>query len=195
MKNAFATGLALAAAAALVAPASLYASQQSQPIQLAHAHGEHGQHGSDTEHGHAHHASQGPSQEAIAAMPTASAVNISECWIRLLPLPAPSAGYFNAKNSGQDSVTLSGAASAQYGQVMLHQTTHKDGMSRMSSVEGVDIAPGQTLEFKPGGYHIMLEKPVAEIKVGDVVPMQFLLISGQKAEAECEVKPANTVAK
>jgi copper(I)-binding protein len=193
MKNAFTTGLALAAAVAMGFPAVLHASQNARPIQVAHAHGDHWQHAQGNGHGHGH-ARPGPSQEAIAAMPTA-AVDISECWIRLLPLPAPSAGYFNAKNSGTDTVTLSGAASKQYGAVMLHQTTHKDGMSRMSSVEGVDIAPGQMLQFKPGGYHIMLEKPAAQIKVGDVVPMQFLFTSGQKAEADCEVKPANTLAK
>lgn len=196
MKNAFVTGLAIAAAA-VVAPATLFAAQEGHTIQLAHAHGEHGGHhnANGHDHGHAHHAQPGPSQEAVAAMPVASGVTIDQCWIRHLPLPAPSAGYFNAKNSGKDAVTLSGAASAQYNQVMLHQTTHKDGMSRMSSVDGVEIAPGQTLEFKPGGYHIMLEKPAAQIKVGDVVPMQFLFTSGQKAEADCEVKPANTLAK
>lgn len=200
MKHAFVAGLAVWSAAALAWPAAMQASSLVHPVQIAHAHGgqgatahgdqAHGQHA----HGHGHHA-PGPSQEAIAAMPVASNVDIDDCWIRHLPLPAPSAGYFNASNRGKDGITLVGAASARYGDVMLHQTTHTDGMSRMSSVDGVQIPAGQTLNFKPGGYHIMLEKPTSEVKVGDTVVMQFLFESGQKAEAECEVKPANTLAK
>lgn len=186
MKHAFAASLALCGAAILASPA-IHASGADHTMQLAHSgHGHN--HG-----GHAHHAA--PSQEDIAAMPIASSVAISDCWIRLLPSPAPSAGYFNAGNQGKTPVTLTAAASARYGQVMLHQTTHTDGMSRMSSVQGVEIPAGETLEFKPGGYHVMLEKPVSEVKIGDTVAMQFLFASGEKAEAACEVKPANTLAK
>lgn len=192
MKHAFAAGLALYGAA-LAFPAAAQASAPSAIVQLAHAHGAQPGHGHDAHGGHAH--GPAPTQEAIAAMPVAPSIEVSGCWIRLLPLPAPSAGYFNAGNKGTGAVTLTGAASARYGQVMLHQTTHTDGMSRMSSVEGVEIPAGQTLEFKPGGYHIMLEKPAQEIKVGDTVAMQFLFASGEKAEADCEVKPANTLAK
>lgn len=128
-------------------------------------------------------------------MPAAKSIEINDCWIRLVPSPAPSAGYFSARNQGDAAKTLTAAASSKYGQVMLHQTTHTDGMSRMSAVDGVEIVPGQTVQFKPGSYHIMLEKPASEIKVGDVIPMQFLFASGDKAEAQCEVKPANTLAK
>ncbi|WP_397474760.1 copper chaperone PCu(A)C [Pusillimonas sp.] len=191
MKHAFVARLALCGAAVLAWPTVMQASSSQLPMQLAHAHGAK----AHNSHGHDHHAHQAPSQESIAAMPVAPSVAIADCWIRLLPLPAPSAGYFKTANKGDGSVTLTGAASARYGQVMLHQTTHTDGMSRMSSVEGVEIPAGQTLEFKPGSYHIMLEKPTDEIKVGDTVAMQFLFESGEKAEADCDVKPANTLAK
>lgn len=163
----------------------------------AHAHGSQRSHDQSGRMAHmrGEQAPAAPSPEALAAMPVSSSVTVSDCWIRLLPLPAPSAGYFVASNKGAAPATLTGAASASYGHVMLHQTTHADGMSRMSLVQGVEIPAAQKLEFKPGGYHIMLEKPVREIKVGDTVPMQFLLASGDKAEADCEVKPANTLAK
>jgi len=198
MKQVFFLGLAVFGAVSLTTPATTQASAASV-VQLAQAPG--AQHGGHAAHSHGHdhggHAkgAPAPSQEAIAAMAISNSAVVTDCWIRLLPLPAPSAGYFVASNQGSDAVTLTGAASARYGDVMLHQTTHSDGMSRMSSVEGVEIAPGEKLEFKPGGYHIMLEKPEGDINVGDVVPMQFLLASNEKAEAQCEVKPANTVAK
>lgn len=192
MKLAVFAGLALFTGAAMAAPAA--SSGHAGVILLAHAHGHQGgQHGHGTP-GHHHGGVPAASQEAIAAMPVSTSVAISDCWIRHLPLPAPSAGYFTAANQGAKMVVLTGAASARYGDVMLHQTTHSEGMSRMSSVGGVEIAAGDKLEFKPGSYHIMLEKPVGEIKVGQSVPMQFLLAGGEKALADCQVKPANTVA-
>lgn len=193
MKLAVFAGLALVGGVAIASPASMSAS--TKVVQLAQAHGHHSGLAGHGAHGHRHASGAAPSQEAISAMPVSASIAISNCWIRHLPLPAPSAGYFVAVNQGEKPVVLTGAASERYGDVMLHQTTHSDGMSRMSSVEGVEIAPGQTLEFKPGGYHIMLEQPVGEIKVGNTVSMQFLLAGGDKAVAECEVKPANTLVK
>ncbi|HUH88608.1 MAG TPA: copper chaperone PCu(A)C [Pusillimonas sp.] len=191
MKHVILAGLTLLGATSMALSGTVHASASG--VQLAQAHGHHSGAG-----GHGHGQASGvaaPSQHAIAAMPLSKSVVISDCWIRLLPLPAPSAGYFVAANQGDKPVTLAGAASAKYGAVMLHQTTHSDGMSRMSSVNGVEIAAHEKLEFKPGGYHIMLEKPAGEIKVGDAIPLQFLFASGEKAEAQCAVKPANTVAR
>ena len=198
MNHASAAALALLGTLAMAMPVA-NASAPQGAVQLAHAHA-HASHGQAPE-GHAAHGQGGhamaaaPSPEAIAAMPVSAALAVSDCWIRLVPAPAPSAGYFVAANKGAQAVTLTGAASPRYAAVMLHQTTHADGMSRMSHVQGAEIPAGQKLEFKPGGYHLMLEKPTQEIKVGDTVPMQFLLASGDKAQADCEVKPANTVAK
>ncbi|NYT65526.1 copper chaperone PCu(A)C [Alcaligenaceae bacterium] len=143
-----------------------------------------------------HHAQAGEQHPATATAdaPVSQDVTISSCWIRSLPLPAPSAGYFMVKNSGAQAVKLVGAASESYGMVMLHQTTHEDGLSKMSMAHAIDIPAGSELEFKPGGYHAMLEKPHTTITVGSTVTMDFLLDNGQKASAQCEVKPANTKA-
>ncbi len=198
MNHASSAALALLGALAMAVPIA-HASAPQGAVQLAHAHGSHG-HGQAPE-GHSAHGQGGhamaaaPSPEAIAAMPVSTAFAVSNCWIRLVPSPAPSAGYFVAANKGAEAITLTGAASPRYAAIMLHQTTHADGMSRMSHVQGAQVPAGQKLEFKPGGYHLMLEKPTQEIKVGDTVPMQFLLASGEKAQADCEVKPANTLAK
>jgi len=128
---------------------------------------------------------------ASAASP---AVSVSDCWIRSVPAPAPSAGYFKVHNAGKTPVRLVAASSSAYGEVMLHQTRHDGGMSKMSMVPSVEIAAGGSLEFKPGGFHAMLEKPRQEIKVGAVVPVQFEFDSGEKVQASCEVKPAKTMA-
>lgn len=109
-----------------------------------------------------------------------------------MPSPTPSGGYFVVSNSGSKPAQLQSASSADYGMVMLHQTTQKDGMSRMSATHSIAIPAGGQLEFKPGGYHAMLEEPAKAHPVGSKVAIDFLFDNGEKASAECEVKAANT---
>lgn len=149
-----------------------------------HSHG-------DGNHGGVHH---GPSAHDIDSAPVSTELTVSGCWVRSLPLPAPSAGYFLVKNQGASTVKLVAAASPSYDMVMLHQTTDHDGLSKMSMAESIDIPAKGELEFKPGGYHAMFEKPTSTIEIGSTVNMNFLFDNGQKAVADCEVKPAKTMA-
>lgn len=150
-----------------------------------------GAHGGDVRA--SHHQSQVTPAD-VAALPMSASVRITNCWIRLLPAPAPSAGYFVIKNEGSSSVKLTGATTPAFGMTMLHQTTHEGGMSRMSMTHEVEIPAGDELQFKPGGYHAMFEQPTETVQVGANLPLTFVLDNGEKAEAQCEVKPANTLA-
>ena len=135
--------------------------------------------------GHGH----GPGQAAPAAPAQASTtVTASACWVRLIPGPAPAGGFFVAHNAGSADVVLTGAHSPDYEMVMLHQTSESDGMSKMAMVHEVTIPAGQNLEFKPGSYHIMLEKPRAGLKIGDTIQVDFTLSNGEGFSAACEVK-------
>lgn len=141
-------------------------------------------------HGTMHHASG--AMPDIAALPASATLSVTACWIRSLPKPAPSAGYFVVKNSGKEDVKLTGASSPAYGMVMLHQTTEHEGMSRMSATHDVVIPAMGQLEFKPGGYHAMLEEPASQVVVGSKVDMDFAFSTHEKATAQCDVKAANT---
>src|SRR5690606_12179334 len=144
-----------------------------------------------TQHGHA--AMQGMQAQAEQAK-LSETLQVSSCWIRSLPAPAPSAGYFLVKNSGTHDVKLRGAVPPTYGMIMLHQTTQHEGMSKMSETHDVVIPAAGELEFKPGGYHAMLEQAKTAPAIGDQVTIDFLFDTGEKASAQCEVKPANTKA-
>jgi len=133
-------------------------------------------------------------QNPVAGAALSSTLSVSDCWIRSLPAPAPSAGYFVVHNSGNTSAKLKSASSAAYGSVMLHQTTHDNGMSKMSMTHEIAIPANGKLEFKPGSYHAMLEKASKPVVVGTSVAMTFMFDSGEMAQAMCEVKPANTLA-
>lgn len=150
-------------------------------------------HANHASSGHGHDASTQKSFVAAGEMPLASNVVAENCWLRLLPAPAPSAGYFVIRNNrSEDQVVISATADA-FDDVMVHQTRHENGLSRMAMVSEVVVGAGQALEFKPGSYHLMLEKPNREVRVGDTVEILIALKSGKQVATQCEVKPAGTM--
>lgn len=139
-------------------------------------------------HDMAGHAMQPHANADWANAKESKTIAVEGCWIRSLPAPAPSAGYFVVHNHGKHEVKLQAAASPVYGMIMLHQTTEHEGMSKMSETHDIAIAAAGKLEFKPGGYHAMLERAEKAPAVGSKVKMSFLFDNGEKASAQCDVK-------
>jgi copper(I)-binding protein len=127
------------------------------------------------------------STAVLAATPD---VTIENGWIRALPGAVPSGGYFILHNQGKKSETLTGAESPACGMLMLHVSENKGGMSAMRHVESVDVAPGGTLEFKQGGYHLMCMQATAAIKPGATVPVMLVFQDGMKVTANFAVRDA-----
>ena len=59
--------------------------------------------------------------------------------------------------------------------LMLHLSENKGGMSAMREVTGVDVAPGATLHFEPGSYHLMCmgAKPAIQSRRRGAVTLVF----------------------
>lgn len=140
---------------------------------------------------HGQHAAA--SLQDIRQTPAAKTLEISACWIRLLPAQIPSAAYFVIRNSGTEAAQIDAAASPAFASVMLHRTTEKDGVSRMSASGDLTIPAGGELAFKPGGYHAMLEQPTAPLAVGQTVTIEFLTGNHEHVSAACQVKPATAI--
>ncbi|MFM1976352.1 MAG: hypothetical protein RL145_1198 [Pseudomonadota bacterium] len=83
----------------------------------------------------------------------------------------PSAGYFAIENSGPKADRLVAITSPDFARVEMHDTVSEGGMKKMVKLDGVDIAAGSTLEFTPGGKHLMLFDPTKPLKNGDSVKM------------------------
>jgi periplasmic copper chaperone A len=87
-------------------------------------------------------------------------------WSRATPKGAASAiGYMTIKNTGTTPDRLVGGSADFARGFQLHSMVMEGDVSKMRDLTGVDIAPGQTIEFKPGGSHVMfvgLKRPLAE---------------------------------
>ena len=129
---------------------------------------------------------------APAAIAGANGIEVTNPRIRLLPGDLPLAGYFDVRNSGKNAVSLTGASSADFGMVMMHKSMHMNGEASMMMVDKIEVSPGKTVQFAPGGYHLMLMNRKKDLKVGDKVLIDLEFGNGQKMGIEFKVGDAGT---
>jgi copper(I)-binding protein len=126
----------------------------------------------------------------FAAPASAAEVQISDAWIRALPAPAPSGGYFTLRNIGKTEISLTGAKSPTCGMLMLHRSRETGGMSSMEDVASVPVPAGGEIRFAPGGYHLMCTDPKSPIKPGGSVAVTLQFSDRSEASANFAVKNA-----
>ncbi|MFU4581430.1 copper chaperone PCu(A)C [Pseudomonas aeruginosa] len=114
----------------------------------------------------------------LSAVAEAAALEVRDARLRLLPGDLPAGGYFSLRNVGSQSVVLVGAESAAFEHVMMHRSTEKDGMASMEQVPQLEMAPGQTVNFAPGSYHLMLMKRRGPLTIGEEVSVTLLFADG-----------------
>jgi hypothetical protein len=96
------------------------------------------------------------SASATAADYKVGSIEITAPWSRATPKGAATAiGYMTIKNDGTTPDRLVGGSAEFASAFELHSMTLENGVSKMRGLEGVDIKPGQSIQFKPGGSHIM----------------------------------------
>jgi copper(I)-binding protein len=84
-------------------------------------------------------------------------LKISHPWARATPKGASVAGgYLKITNSGTEPDRLVGGTAAFAGRFEVHEMSHEGGVMKMRQLtKGLEIKPGQTVELKPGSYHVM----------------------------------------
>jgi copper(I)-binding protein len=98
------------------------------------------------------------------------------------------AAYLILKNEGQEADTLQSVSSPDVAKVEIHEHTQDgQGVMRMRPVEGgLKIPAGGTVEFKPGGYHLMLIGLKHNLEEGQRIPLK--LHFAQAGDLDIEVK-------
>jgi copper(I)-binding protein len=100
-------------------------------------------------------AAQGGQMEATSKD---GSIVVTQSWTRATPNGAKVAGGFlTVTNKGAVVDRLVGGSAAISGRIEIHEMSMSDGIMKMRELsKGLEIKPGQTVELKPGGYHIML---------------------------------------
>ncbi len=95
---------------------------------------------------------------AFAALPAAAGeLAVVNAWSRSTP-PVAKVGvvYFTLRNDTKKSDRLLKLSTPVATKVEVHRTEELDGIARMREVAVLHVDAGQTLEFQPGGLHVML---------------------------------------
>jgi copper(I)-binding protein len=112
---------------------------------------------------------------------------VKEPWVRGTVAQQTATGAFMQVTSSQGG-KLVAAESPVAGIVEIHEMAMEGNVMKMRAVPGVDLPPGKVVEFKPGGYHVMLMGLKQQLKDGDTVPV-VLVIEGKDGKRETvEVK-------
>ncbi|MEE4145493.1 MAG: copper chaperone PCu(A)C [Halieaceae bacterium] len=113
----------------------------------------------------------------VAAGP--GSLGLDDAWVRALPPGQPNtAAYLVVTNSADTEVTIIGATSPLAETVEIHTSREVDGLQRMERLEQVQVAPGQSVAFAPGGKHLMLLGLGRMPAPGEVVQLCLQLAKG-----------------
>ena len=96
-------------------------------------------------------------------------------------------GYLSFANAGPADKLVAISADVSKS-VELHTMTMEGDVMRMRQVDAIELAAGQTVELKPGGYHVMFVGLKAPLKAGDKFPAKLKFEKAGEVEVTFNVE-------
>jgi copper(I)-binding protein len=120
----------------------------------------------------------------------AGPIEIKAPWTRATPQGAAvAAGYVVLVNRGSTSDRLVGGSFTGASSVELHSMSMDNGVMRMRAVNGgLEIKPGETVELKPNGLHMMFLGLKSRLQQGQSVKATLVFQNAGTAEVEFAVE-------
>lgn len=114
---------------------------------------------------------------------------INHPWSRATPKGATVAGgYLKITNTGTTPDRLVSGASEIAKRFEVHEMSMDGGVMKMRMLkDGLEIAPGATVEFKPGSYHVMFVDVAKPFVKGDRVKATLTFEKAGKIDVEFAV--------
>jgi periplasmic copper chaperone A len=119
-----------------------------------------------------------------------AALRIVDPWTRATPRGADIAGaYMTIRNTGTEADRLLGGSTTVASRFEVHQMLMDKGVMKMRPVESsLEIKPGQSIEFKPGSFHVMLMGLKQQLEKGQRVKATLEFEKAGKVEIEFVVE-------
>lgn len=120
----------------------------------------------------------------------AGSLEIKHPWSRATPKGATVAGgYMKIVNTGTAPDRLIGGSTEAAPKFEIHEMSMQGGVMKMRQLpKGVEIKPGETVELKPGGYHLMFVGIAAPFEQGKRVKGTLEFEKAGKIEVEYAVE-------
>jgi hypothetical protein len=121
---------------------------------------------------------------AAAATPT-----IADAWARPGAAGAETAAYLKITSAPGKADALMSASSPIAAKVEVHEvSTDAEGMTGMHPIDHLDIHADETVELKPGGFHLMIMGLTKELTVGDTIELELVFENAGKITVKAEVR-------
>ena len=116
-------------------------------------------------------ATQAIAQDAPSPVVKAGALVIEAPWARATPGGAKvGGGYMKLTNTGSEPERLLGGSFPVSARFELHEMAQEGDVMRMRQLpQGIEIKPGQTVELRPGGLHVMFLDLREPLQAGQTV--------------------------
>lgn len=110
---------------------------------------------------------------AAAADTACDGLKVADAWVPAAPPGVPvMAAYFKAANTGNTTIKLTAVSSPQFDRASMHESVVDDtGTAGMQPVDAITLAPGESIAFEQGGYHVMMFQPKQTLAAGDTVTL------------------------
>ena len=128
--------------------------------------------------------------EASAGDFAVGSIEIANPWTRATPKGADVAGgYMRITNKGAVADRLIGGSSAAASRLEVHEMTMADGVMRMRPLtQGLEVKAGETVELKPGSFHIMLMGLSRPLQKGQKIKGTLVFEKAGKVDIEYTVE-------
>jgi copper(I)-binding protein len=128
--------------------------------------------------------------DAVAEDFTLGTIQVGKPWMRATPKGAAVAGaYLTITNKGSAPDRLVGGSSAVAGRFEVHSMVMEQGVAKMRPVTGgLEIKPGETVELKPGSFHVMLMDLKGPVEKGQKIKGTLQFEKAGKVDIEYTVE-------
>lgn len=130
----------------------------------------------------------------VLAPGSAAPVDVSDAWVRR-SVPGQSGTGAFMKLKSPAATRLVGISTPVAGVAEVHEMKMEGDTMKMRALsQGLDLPAGQTVELKPGGYHVMLMDLKQPIAVGATVPLTLRFVDAKGVASEQSVQLPVTAA-
>ena len=119
---------------------------------------------------------------AFFTLPTLAQTTVKDAWVRGTVAQQMATGAFFSISSAGGGKLLS-VSSPAAGVVEIHQMLMDGSTMKMRAVQALDLPPGNAVELKPGGYHLMLMDLKAPLAAGQSIDL-LLVVEDRNGKKE-----------
>jgi copper(I)-binding protein len=125
---------------------------------------------------------------STGASPTVAPA-VTGAWARPATAGGMSAAYFSVANPTSSADALLSVTSPAVDAAQIHQTVvDGNGTAAMQPVDRVELPAGETVDFKPGSYHVMLMGLPKDLPAGSTVELDLVFEHAGRVVVNADVR-------